>query len=310
MAESVTSQKRVLDSGLCRLSLKASLILPSRFWPTSSSEIGVFLSGPRAANVMIIRKYLKRERRSLLDELPEGTQIKIGDRWPIRIYEVDIESDDDIRIRRTVRAPDFQQNAFEKIVGQRRYRWMKTLGNRSIITKRGRMEIADPNAANDLLEHVLQAHDQKRRVLFFCACEYPGTVHSPNCHRAAVAGLLLKAAHHKGARLTVAEWPSGEPRTVELRTSPHIVKKVLRGATRVPLPKKDRREFAALPWCSRLKLSSDESSVAIVSGPAKIGRDWFLPILGPKISKQTDTLASLQKTAAHLRRSGRYTPRS
>ena len=41
----------------------------------------------------------------------------------------------DIRIRRTGRAPDFQQNAFERLVGQRRYRWMKTLGNRSIITK-------------------------------------------------------------------------------------------------------------------------------------------------------------------------------
>jgi hypothetical protein len=30
-----------------------------------------------------------------------------------------------------------------------------------------------------------------------------------------------------------------------------------------------------------VKLSSDESSVAIVSGPAKIGREWFFPILGP-----------------------------
>ena len=67
------------------------------------------------------------------------------------------------RIRRTVRAPDFQQNAFEKIVGQRRYRWMKTLGNRSIITKRGQMEIADPSAVNDLLEHILQANDQNTR---------------------------------------------------------------------------------------------------------------------------------------------------
>jgi hypothetical protein len=148
------------------------------------------------------------------------------------------------------------------------------------------MEIADPGAVNDLLEHILRANDQKRRVLFICNCEYPGTVHSPNCHRAAVAGLLLKAAHRKGVQLTVAEWPGGEPRVAELRTSPQVVKQVLRGATRVPLPKKDRRE------------------------PAEIGREWFLPILGPKISKQTDTLASLQKTAAHLRRSGRYTPRS
>jgi hypothetical protein len=219
----------------------------------------------------------------------------------------------DIRIRRTVRAPDFQQNAFAKIVGQRRYRWMKTLGNRSVITKKRRMEIADPNAADDLLEHVLQAHGQKRRMLFFCACEYPGTVHSPNCHRAAVAGLLLKAAHRKGVRLTVAEWPGGEPKTDELRTSPEEVKKVLRGASRVRLPKlslKDRRKFAELPWCSRLRLSSDESSVAIVSGPAKIGQEWFLPILGPELRKETDTLASLQKTASQLRRSRGYTPRS
>jgi hypothetical protein len=218
----------------------------------------------------------------------------------------------DIRIRRTVRAPNFQQNAFEKIVSQQRYKWMKTLGNRSIITKKRRMEIADPSAAKDLLEHVLQAHDQKRRVLFFCACEYPGTVYSPNCHRTAVAGLLLKAAHRKGIRLTVAEWPGGEPRTAELHTSPKVVKKVLTGAIRVPLPKlsqKDRRKFTALPWCSRLKLSSDESSVVIVSGPAKIGREWFLPILGPELRKETDTLASLQKTASRLRRSRGYTPR-
>jgi hypothetical protein len=176
------------------------------------------------------------------------------------------------------------------------------------------MEIADPGAVNDLLEHILQAHNQKRRVLFFCACEYPGTVHSPSCHRATVAGLLLKvAAHQKDVRLTVAEWPGGEPRVAELRTSPQVVKQVLRGATRLPLAKlsqKDRLKFNALPWCSRVKLFSEESSLAIISGPAKIGREWFLPILGPKISKKTDTLASLQKTAAHLRRSGRYIPRS
>jgi hypothetical protein len=220
----------------------------------------------------------------------------------------------DIRIRRMVRAPDFQQNAFEKIVGQQRYRWMKTLGNRSIITKKRRLEIADPKAVNDLLECVLKAHDEKRRVLFFCACEYPGTVHSPNCHRATVGGLLLEAAHRKGVRLTVAEWPGGEPRTAELRTSPQAVKKVLRGATRVPLLElslRDNPDLTSLPWCSRLKLSSGESSVAIVSGPAKkIGREWFLPILGPEIRKETVTLTTLQKMASHLRRSLGYIPRS
>jgi hypothetical protein len=50
----------------------------------NSSQIGVFVSGPRAANVMMIQKYLKRERRSLLNELPEGTEIKTGLNGPSR----------------------------------------------------------------------------------------------------------------------------------------------------------------------------------------------------------------------------------
>ena len=58
----------------------------------------------------------------------------------------------DIRIRRTVRAPDFRENAFERIVGQGRYRWMETLGNRSVITKERKMKIAEPSAAHDLLK--------------------------------------------------------------------------------------------------------------------------------------------------------------
>jgi hypothetical protein len=92
----------------------------------------------------------------------------------------------------------------------------------------------------------------------------------------------------------------------ELRVPPKTLNKVLRGGTRVQLPKlsaRNRLKFTALPWCLRLKLSSDESSVAIVSGLAKKDQEWFLPILGPETSKVTDTLASLQKTASRLRRS-------
>jgi hypothetical protein len=63
-----------------------------------SSDIGVFVSGPRKANVMMIQKYLKRERTTLLNELPKGTEIKTGHKWPIQIYKSDIESDDAKRI--------------------------------------------------------------------------------------------------------------------------------------------------------------------------------------------------------------------
>jgi hypothetical protein len=198
-------------------------------------------------------------------------------------------------------------------VGRPQYRWMKTLGNRSIITKRRRIEIADPNSVHDLLEYILQAQNEKRRVLFFCSCEYPGPVHSPSCHRAAVANLLLKAAHSKGVRLTVAEWPGDEPIAMELRASPEVIERVLTGQTSVRLPKlslKEAHKFAALPWCSRVRLVSKESSIAVVSGPAKLGREWYLPILSPEICKETDTLTSLNKTASHIRRVRGYTPRS
>ena len=83
-----------------------------------SSQIGVFVSGPRAANVMMIQRYLKRERRSLLNELPEGTEIKTGDKWPIKIYEVDIESDDEKRawIMKTM-------NTFANVLRPRLKKW-------------------------------------------------------------------------------------------------------------------------------------------------------------------------------------------
>ena len=83
-----------------------------------SSQIGVFVSGPRAANVLMIQKYLKRERRVLLNELPKGSEIKIGDKWPIQIYEDDIESDDEKRawIMKTM-------NTFANVLRPRLKKW-------------------------------------------------------------------------------------------------------------------------------------------------------------------------------------------
>ena len=51
----------------------------------------------------------------------------------------------DLRISRKVRARDFQDNTFERIVGTKRYRWTRRLGNARILGKRGkRIQIADP----------------------------------------------------------------------------------------------------------------------------------------------------------------------
>jgi hypothetical protein len=54
----------------------------------------------------------------LLSELPDGTEIRIGDRWPIRIDEFDLESDDEKRawIMKTL-------NAFANVLRPRLRKW-------------------------------------------------------------------------------------------------------------------------------------------------------------------------------------------
>jgi hypothetical protein len=76
------------------------------------------MSGPKAANVIAIQKYLKRERRSLSNELPNGTEIRIGDKWPIVLMEFDIESEDEKRawIMKTL-------NTFANVLRPRLARW-------------------------------------------------------------------------------------------------------------------------------------------------------------------------------------------
>ena len=81
------------------------------------SWIGVFVSGPRRGNVMMIQKYLKRERRSLLDELPDGTEITTRD-CSISISTSDLESDHERRawIIKTT-------NAFANVLRPRLRKW-------------------------------------------------------------------------------------------------------------------------------------------------------------------------------------------
>jgi hypothetical protein len=58
--------------------------------------MGIFLSGPRRDKVLMLRKYLKRERAALLAELPKGTEIETGD-CSVYIYEDGPKSDDERR---------------------------------------------------------------------------------------------------------------------------------------------------------------------------------------------------------------------
>ncbi|MCA9210235.1 MAG: ISAs1 family transposase, partial [Planctomycetales bacterium] len=117
----------------------------------------------------------------------------------------------DIRIRRSVRAAGFTGPAFEKLLGQDRHRWMKSLGNEFIKTKTGpNVQIADPSAANELLDLALESAKYKQRLLFFCSCQWPRYDGKIACHRTTVARLVLKAAKKRGINLKVVEWPGGE----------------------------------------------------------------------------------------------------
>jgi hypothetical protein len=81
------------------------------------SQVGVFLSGPRRANVMMIQKYLRRERDSLMRVLPKGTEINAGN-CIIAAAEFDLDSDDEKKewIVRTL-------NAFANVLRPRLRKW-------------------------------------------------------------------------------------------------------------------------------------------------------------------------------------------
>jgi hypothetical protein len=212
----------------------------------------------------------------------------------------------DIRFSRSVRAVGFRESAFEKSIGKGRYRWLRKLGNAQIGSGSKGIRIADRSGVEDLLQLVTDANRQSRRVIFFCACERPC-----NCHRTVVARLLVKAAARKGIPLTVVEWPGEEPKVVTLAVPDKIVRYVLRNGSRIPIDKvrgKNLQQFIALPWCSRLTLNSGEVSIAVVSGPAQLAGAWYLPVIGPEISKLTDNVDRLKDLAVRLRKSLGYRP--
>jgi hypothetical protein len=84
---------------------------------TNGSRIGLFLSGPRRDNVLMLKKYLKRERAALLAELPKGTEIDTGD-CSVYIYVDGPDSDHEKRawIMKTM-------NAFVNVLRPRLKKW-------------------------------------------------------------------------------------------------------------------------------------------------------------------------------------------
>ncbi len=185
----------------------------------------------------------------------------------------------DTRIRRQVRAVGFRNDAPERLMGER-YRWMKRLGNRRILTGKDGIEIDDPSAAADLLDLAIASAAEGRRIIFFCSC---GPVEG--CHRQEVARLVVAEANGRGLDVRVVEWPGGEPMAARVTVPRDILQKVRRGRVSVPLDSPTTAQLG-LPWFSTMVLSTGDDELSILAGPAKYSGGWFLPVLEAAIADE------------------------
>lgn len=218
----------------------------------------------------------------------------------------------DIRIRRTVRAKGFQGNAFEKLLGPSRHRWIKSLGNKFIQTHTGPIiQVADSSAAGELLDLALEAAGHKQRLLFFCSCQWPRCDGEIACHRTTVAGLVLAVAKKRAVHVEAVEWPGGEQRQIDLDVTAQVFAAVRKGRMTVPLGyQPELAEVAGLPWGSLATLRSNGETLHRVVGPAIRQKDhWSLPVLFHFLDP-TASLDKYLKEAPKLRRSWGLEPAS
>ena len=183
----------------------------------------------------------------------------------------------DTRLSRSVRAPGFNGSAFEKKLGSDRYKWMKGLGNKGILTSNKKsIHIADPLAAHELLYRAMDAAEQNRRVIFFCNCPVPKT-----CHRREVARLVLDVARRRDIRIEIVEWPGGKPGHIELEVSPTDFRSIVNGRMSIPLGKRPSlSDLSGLAWATTATIHCNGDQIHRLVGPAVFERGrWALPVL-------------------------------
>jgi hypothetical protein len=209
----------------------------------------------------------------------------------------------DTRIRREVRAEGFKGKAFGELLGEDRHHWMKELGNEWILTRSGPpIQIADPPAAKKLLDLAMEMANQKRRVIFFCNCEWPKWEGEPACHRTAIGRLLLREATKRSVPVQVIEWPGGEPIEIDRTVSPEILDAARQGKMAVDLgPGSPSSTLLSLPWYSIVTLRSGNDRLTMLCGPAKYRRhEWCLPVQD-RFDPEID-IATIQRKAVQQRK--------
>lgn len=211
----------------------------------------------------------------------------------------------DIRWSRSVRALGFRDDAFERTVGPDRYVWLRGLGNRAV-SDGGPMKIADPKQVEVLLDAILKAHERRRRVIFFCACELVRVDGRCNCHRDRVAGLLLAAARRRRRRLTVVEWPGGEPFHVQYG----IADKHIRNWDTFVLPRKllPRAAPLLMPQGTAVQLHGKETDLTVFLQTPTYSGGWRHRIL--RYYQQPMTPAQVEREQRSIQRWYGLRPRS
>jgi hypothetical protein len=209
----------------------------------------------------------------------------------------------DVRLSRSVRAPGFNGNAFEKKLGPDRHRWMNSLGNEGIRTKNKKsIHIADPLAAHELLYRAMDAARQNRRVIFFCNCPVPR-----KCHRWEVARLVLNVAKKRDIPIEIIEWPGGKPGHKEFEVSPEVFRSIAKGGGKLPLGKRpDLSEVGALAWGTTASIHCNGEQVFRLVGPAVFERgEWRVPIIFWYYDADT-SLREYKKEASKMRAADGY----
>lgn len=188
----------------------------------------------------------------------------------------------DVRIRRSVRAVGFRENAFGNLVGEGRYVWMKALGNERIVKRTGPLvQIADPAAAGNLLDRALAARKENRRVIFFCGCPWPKIDGKLSCHRLTVTELLLTVARARKVPIRVVEWPGGVPENpVEIDATPDDYRRIRNGRQTIPMGKELlSADLLGVPWGTTATVACAGESFHRAVGPACRHRgEWCLPV--------------------------------
>lgn len=212
----------------------------------------------------------------------------------------------EVRIRRAGRAEGFIGDNFEKLLGRERYRWIKALGNEAITKKtKKRIQIADPDAAHELLYRAVDASEKNRRVIFFCGCPLPRP-----CHRWVVGSLVLRVAGKRGVPVEVAEWPGGKPTHIDLPVTRKLLQTVAGGRSTIPIgAKPDLAHVASLAWGSIATLHSEGRQLHRLIGPAVFTRGkWAIPVIYQFYDPETP-LAEYRKVSAKERTESGYDAR-